>query len=89
MPQGVLGPVLFLLFINNLDNAVTERQTIKKFAEDTKIMQVIESVEDVAELQHSLRLCEWVRTWGMAFNETKYHVMHVGMHNPVNVYYCT
>ena len=89
MPKGsVLGPVLFLLFINDLDSAVTVRQTIKKFADDTKIMQVIETGDDAAELQHSLdNLYEWARTWGMAFNEAKCQVMHVGRHNPRHVYH--
>ena len=89
VPQGsVLGPVLFLIFINDLDSAATEKQTIKKFADDTKVMQVIETAEDAAELQRCLdRLCDWARTWGMAFNESKCHVMHVGLHNPGHVYY--
>ena len=88
VPQGsVLGPVLFLIFINDLDSAVTAKQSIKKFADDTKIMQVIESEEDAAELQNTLdRLCAWARTWGMAFNKDKCHVMHVGRHNPGHVY---
>ena len=50
-------------------------------------MQVIDSEEDATELQHSLdNLCEWARTWGMAFNEAKCHMMHVGLHNPGHVY---
>ena len=43
-------PRFFLIFINDLDSAVTAKQSIKKFADDTKIMQVIESEEDAAEL---------------------------------------
>ena len=26
------------------------------------------------------------RTWGMAFNEAKCHVMHIGQHNPGHLY---
>ena len=88
VPQGsVLGPVLFLLFINDLDEATTEKQIIKKFADDTKIAQVIESDSDAGELQASLdRLCEWADKWGMSFNVAKCHVMHIGAHNPMHSY---
>ena len=88
VPQGsVLGPVLFLLFINDLDMEVTEKQIIKKFADDTKIAQFIESPGDAAELQDTLnRLCAWADRWGMQFNTAKCHVMHIGRNNPRNVY---
>ena len=88
VPQGsVLGPVLFLLFINDLDMEATEKQIIKKFADDTKIAQFIESPGDAAELQDTLnRLCAWADRWGMQFNTAKCHVMHIGRNNPRNVY---
>jgi hypothetical protein len=84
VPQGsVLGPVLFSIFINDLDSAATIRQFLKKFADDTKLGQIVNSVEDVRELQDTLnRLCEWADMWGMAFNVQKCHVMHVGRNNP-------
>ena len=89
VPQGsVLGPVLFSIFINDLDNTVTVRQIIKKFTDDTKVAQVVRGAEDAAELQLSLnRLYEWARTWGMVFNVAKCHIMHLGTHNPGHVYH--
>ena len=88
VPQGsVLGPILFLLFINDLDEEVAADQIVKKFADDTKIAQVIEGPDSAASLQNTLdRLCSWARKWGMAFNTSKCHVMHVGRANPSHQY---
>ena len=73
VPQGsVQGPVLFLLFINDLDMEITEQQITKKFADDTKIAQFIESPEDSAALQATLdKLGAWAERWGMQFNTAK------------------
>jgi hypothetical protein len=83
VPQGsVLGPILFNIFINDLDEVATARQLLKKFADDTKLGQVINDNSDVLELQATLdRLCRWADTWGMMFNVQKCHVMHVGRNN--------
>ena len=32
------------------------------------------------------KLCTWARNWGMEFNVTKCHVMHVGKHNKRHTY---
>ena len=77
-----MGPVLFTIFINDLDSSVTRQQIIKKFADDTKVAQVLNGPEDAEELQRTLdSLCEWARTWGMAFNGEKCHIMHLGLNN--------
>ena len=64
-----------------------EQQILKKFANDTKIAQFIESPEDSAALQATLdKLGAWAERWGMQFNTAKCHVMHIGKNNPKNVY---
>ena len=84
VPQGsVLGPTLFLIFINDIDMAVDVTNSILlKFADDTKVARVVESQEHQAELQMTIdRLVEWSREWQMLFNSEKCHIMHLGANN--------
>ena len=54
VPQGsVLGPLLFILFINDLPDEVHD-STILTFADDTKIVSEIGNVTDAANLQQNL-----------------------------------
>ena len=53
VPQGsVLGPLLFLIFINDLDECI--RSHILKFAHDTKVFQELRDVTDCSTLQSDL-----------------------------------
>ena len=71
--------MLFLIFINDIDLVVKTIDMIKKFADDTKVGQVVSTAEDRDKLQAALRD---LTTWGMAFNARKCKVMHSGSKNP-------
>ena len=81
VPQGsVLGPVLFTIFINDLDQGLINR--ILKFADDTKVIGKVTCEEDVKQLREDLqKLVDWSVKWQLDFNVEKCKVMHVGRGN--------
>jgi hypothetical protein len=78
VPQGsVLGPLLFVLFINDLCEVIQSH--IKLYADDSKIFRIIESEEDPRLLQADIDAAvEWSGRWLLPFNLEKCKVMHVG-----------
>jgi hypothetical protein len=66
--KEVALPILFLIFINNLDSAAGV-EMLRKFADDTKLGQTLKTPEDAEKLQRMLdKLCAWAERWGMEFN---------------------
>jgi hypothetical protein len=88
VPQGsVLGPILFLIFINDLDSVAPMVEIITKFADDTKLGNTVDTQKGREELQEALnQMSNWARTWGMEFNIKKCKIMHVGHNNEKHVY---
>lgn len=87
VPQGsVLGPLMFLLFINDLPDEIGS--VTKIFADDTKIYAPIPDKHSAAQLQNDIRKAtEWSERWLLPFNETKCCVLHVGTANSHEAYH--
>ena len=81
VPQGsVLGPILFLIYINDLDDDITSK--VLKFADDTKVFRKNKSDADRQHLQDDLnKLTEWSEKWQMLFNFGKCQCLHTGHRN--------
>jgi len=86
VPQGsVLGPILFVLYINDIDECINNK--ILKFADDTKLYRTVNSLEAIDSLRADLHnLALWSADWQMLFNIDKCKVIH-SEYNTLKVHY--
>ena len=77
MPQGtVLGPVLFLLHINDINENVSSETRL--FADDCVCYREINDISDCEALQQDInKLGEWAEKWGMRFQPVKCNMMRL------------
>ena len=77
VPQGsVLGPSLFLAYINDLPDSLKSR--VRFFADDTILYLTINSKSDPETLQNDLNTLEkWEEDWSMEFNADKCEVIRI------------
>lgn len=88
VPQGsVLGPLLFLLHVNDMPLHVSSK--IRLFADDCLLYRAIKSTEDQIELQKDLdSLVKWGVTWGMKFNAKKCNLLRISRsRSPFSYFY--
>ena len=73
MPQGsILGPLLFILYVDSLPSYLSSSTTALLFADDTKLSNKISSFSDCSVLQKDLiSLSQWSRDSGLSFNAGK------------------
>ena len=81
VPQGsVLGPLLFIIYINDLDSGVKSK--LSKFVDDTKLGGEMDSRVGGDQIQESIDTCmDWAKYWQMEFNLSKCKVLGMGKNN--------
>ena len=81
VPQGyVLGPILFLVYINDLEEGITGK--ILKFADDTNLFRKTKDIGDKQKLQDDIdKLVRWSEKWQMLLHLGKCKYLHTGPGN--------
>jgi hypothetical protein len=84
VPQGsVLGPILFIIFINDLPGVV--KNIFKMYADDSKIISNVQDVEHRVQLQKDLDcVVKWCNDWSMELNCKKCKIIHFGNQQVLN-----
>ena len=82
VPQGtVLGPLLFILYINDIVKVI-KHSYVKIFADDSKLIKMIESLSDRELLDSDLHaVIEWAVTNKMELNKLKFQLLSHGTKN--------
>ena len=86
VPQGsVLGPTLFIYFINDMPENL--RCFVKIFADDITVCTAVQSDKHCRLLQNSIdQLVQWTKDWQLKFND-RCKILHVGKNNPEFKYF--
>ena len=83
VPQGsILGPLLFISFINDLPNVVSKAKTVL-YADDTAIMfsaKTVSNIEEVLNKELS-SVAKWMENNKLSVNASKTKVMLFGSHH--------
>ena len=79
VPQGsVLGPILLIMFINDVVSSSCGNTNVKLFADDLKLYTIYNSTDCSLNLQQSVdQLVYWSNLWQLKININKCHVLSI------------
>ena len=77
VPQGsILGPILFLIYVNDLPDSVSQGTAVSMFADYTKCHRAVRNPQDREILQSDLNnITNWCQDWRMDLNKSKCGVL--------------
>ena len=79
VPQGsVLGPIIFLIYINDLPDCVVKPSYICLFSDDANIGYILQSSDDIRIQLTLANIDKWMSTWQLELATSKCKVMRIG-----------
>jgi hypothetical protein len=73
------GSCLFTIFISDLWDVLSDTVTMKLYADDVKLYNVIETIDDCHVLQHNINsIVEWSKTWQLDLSINKCFILPIG-----------
>ena len=79
VPQGsILGPLLFLVYVNDLPDCISSSSSLAMFADDSKCYHPIQCSEDAEVLQCDINAIDsWCKEWQMSLNHSKCGLLRI------------
>lgn len=84
----MLGPLLFLIYINDLPTYLPPTVYIKMYADDVKIFTAFHPIYPTSCIQTAINaILKWSSDWSIRIATSKTFALHIGNKNPKQSYY--